>query len=124
VVAFIRHNLARRIISEGAAKDMVEGAEDGGFIRRHPRAKAANDPLYRRGAKPARRQKSGAGRGLRSRQNIFLHSLDFFPADNPEILHFELCWMNLRKGITEGQVAGPVFKEIAERAANLPEHQA
>jgi cell division protein FtsI (penicillin-binding protein 3) len=43
--------------------------------------------------------------------------IGFFPADNPEIC-ISIVLDEPKEGYYGGQVAGPVFKEIAERAAN------
>src|SRR5207249_11822679 len=49
----------------------------------------------------------------------FASFLGFFPADNPELcISVMLDEPDLHKGYYGGQTAAPIFKQIAERAAN------
>jgi cell division protein FtsI/penicillin-binding protein 2 len=49
----------------------------------------------------------------------FASFIGFFPADNPELcIAVSMDEPDLRKGYYGGQIAAPIFKQIAEQAAN------
>jgi cell division protein FtsI/penicillin-binding protein 2 len=49
----------------------------------------------------------------------FASFIGFFPADNPELcIAVSMDEPDLRKGYYGGQIAAPIFKRIAEQAAN------
>ena len=102
----------RRVISESADKDLIEAlktvvTEDG------TAAKAALEH-YTVAGKTGTAQKSEAGAYV---QKFYSSFIGFFPADNPEILIYVA--LDDPKGTHYGgQVAAPIFKQIAEKAAN------
>jgi cell division protein FtsI/penicillin-binding protein 2 len=60
-----------------------------------------------------------AERGVYVPGKYFASFLGFFPADNPELcISVMLDEPDLHKGYYGGQIAAPIFKQIAERAAN------
>jgi len=69
-----------------------------------------------------------AEHGTYAAGKYFASFLGFFPADNPELcISVMLDEPDLKKGYYGGQTAAPIFKQIAERAANYlnirPEEQ-
>jgi cell division protein FtsI/penicillin-binding protein 2 len=62
------------------------------------------------------------GTAQKAENGLYVHKyvasfIGFFPADNPELC-ISIVLDEPKEGYYGGQVAGPVFKEIAERAAN------
>src|SRR5208283_2637638 len=112
VVAKYQPQEVQRVISDEADKKMVEALKtvvtDDGTA-----AKAALDH-YTVAGKTGTAQKSEEGVGY---VNKFYSSfVGFFPADNPEICIYVA--LDNPKGVHYGgQVAAPIFKEIAEKAA-------
>jgi cell division protein FtsI/penicillin-binding protein 2 len=105
---------ARRIISEGAAKDMVEALKT--VVSSEGTAEKAAMTHYTVAGKTGTAQKVEPGEGYAHGKYVSSF-IGFFPADNPEIC-ISIVLDEPKEGYYGGQVAGPVFKEIAERAAN------
>ena len=105
----------RQVISEGTARLMTRALKtvvsaDG------TAAKAALDH-YTVAGKTGTAQK--AEHGIYAPGKYFASFLGFFPADNPELcISVMLDEPDLHKGYYGGQIAAPIFKQIAERAAN------
>ena len=112
VVAKNEPQPVRRVISEEADKKMIEALKtvvtDDGTA-----AKAALDH-YTVAGKTGTAQKSEEGAYVNKFYSSFI---GFFPADNPEICIY-VALDNPKGGHYGGQVAAPIFKQIAEQAAN------
>lgn len=103
--------VVRRVISEEADRDMVEALKS--VVTDDGTAAAAAMKNYTVAGKTGTAQK--AEDDYHS-GNYFSSFVGFFPADNPEILIYVA--MDSPRGMHYGgQVAAPVFKEIAEQAA-------
>ncbi len=112
VVAKNEPQPVRRVISEEADKKMIEAlktvvTDDGTAV------KAALDH-YTVAGKTGTAQKSEEGAYVNKFYSSFI---GFFPADNPEICIY-VALDNPKGGHYGGQVAAPIFKQIAEQAAN------
>ena len=112
VVAKYEPQKVRRVISDEADAKIVEAlktvvTEDGTAV------KAALDH-YTVAGKTGTAQKSENGAYVNKFYSSFI---GFFPADNPEICIY-VALDNPKGGHYGGQVAAPIFKQIAERAAN------
>jgi len=60
-----------------------------------------------------------AEHGIYAPGKYFASFIGFFPADNPELcISVMMDEPDLHKGYYGGQIAAPIFKQIAERAAN------
>jgi cell division protein FtsI/penicillin-binding protein 2 len=104
---------ARRIISESAAKDMVEALKT--VVSSDGTAAKAALEHYTVAGKTGTAQKVEGGEYVHGK---YISSfIGFFPADNPELC-ISIVLDESKEGYYGGQVAGPVFKDIAERAAN------
>ncbi|MDB6021438.1 MAG: Peptidoglycan glycosyltransferase, partial [Pedosphaera sp.] len=103
----------RRVISEEADRDMVEALKS--VVTDDGTAKAAMLEHYTVAGKTGTAQKPENGHY--SRDKFFSSFIGFFPADNPEILIY-VALDTPRGGHYGGETAAPVFKEIAEKAAN------
>lgn len=103
----------RRVISESAARDMVKALKTvttaGGTA-----PKAALD-YYDVAGKTGTAQKAGPGGYMPGK--YFSSFVGFFPADNPELC-ISIVLDEPKHGYYGGQVAAPVFKQVAELAAN------
>ena len=103
--------VVRRVISEEADRDMVDALKS--VVTDDGTAAAAAMKNYTVAGKTGTAQK--AEDDYKS-GNYFSSFVGFFPADNPEILIYVA--MDSPRGMHYGgQVAAPVFKEIAEQAA-------
>ncbi|HOX58282.1 MAG TPA: penicillin-binding protein 2 [Candidatus Paceibacterota bacterium] len=104
----------RQVISEAAAAQMVEALKtavsSGGTG-----AKAALEH-YTVAGKTGTAQKSGGPSGYLPGK-YFASFIGFFPADNPELC-ISVMMDEPKHGYYGGQIAAPVFKQIAERAAS------
>ena len=102
----------RRVISEDADKEMIEALKT--VISADGTAKEAAMEHYTVAGKTGTAQKSD---GVRYLDNKYFSSfVGFFPADNPEICIYVA--LDDPKGTHYGgQVAAPVFRQIAEKAA-------
>jgi stage V sporulation protein D (sporulation-specific penicillin-binding protein) len=78
-------------------------------------AKAVLDH-YTVAGKTGTAQKSGGPEGY-LKGKYFASFIGFFPADNPEVC-ISVVMDEPKQGYYGGQIAAPVFKEIAERVAN------
>ena len=114
VVAQYSPQRVRQVISESAARADGESAQDRGLARRH-RAQGGAGRITPWPARPARRRKSEGGGYLHGK--YFSSFIGFFPADNPELC-ISVVLDEPKEGYYGGAVAGPIFKQIAERAAN------
>jgi cell division protein FtsI/penicillin-binding protein 2 len=102
----------RRVINENAAKEMVEALK----TVVSPEGTAAKAALehYTVAGKTGTAQKAGPGGYERKYVSSFI---GFFPADDPQIC-ISIVLDEPKEGYYGGQVAGPVFKDVAEQAAN------
>ena len=103
----------RQVISESAARQMVKAlkavvAPDG------TGAKAALEH-YTVAGKTGTAQKSGGPSGYIPGK-YFASFIGFFPADNPEVC-ISVMMDEPKQGYYGGQIAAPVFRQIAERLA-------
>lgn len=103
----------RRIISDTAAKETVEALKT--VVSPDGTAAKAAMEHYTVAGKTGTAQKVEGGAYVHGK---YISSfIGFFPADNPELC-ISIVLDEPKEGYYGGQVAGPVFKEIAERAAN------
>jgi cell division protein FtsI/penicillin-binding protein 2 len=103
----------RRVISEAAAKDMVEALKT--VVTADGTAVKAALEHYTVAGKTGTAQKVENGQYVSSK--FFSSFIGFFPADNPELC-ISVVLDEPKGGHYGGQVAAPFFHEIAERAAN------
>ncbi len=102
----------RQVVGDGAVKDMVEALKT--VVSKDGTAPKAALEHYTVAGKTGTAQKVEGGQYVRKYVASFI---GFFPADNPEIC-ISIVLDDPKEGYYGGQVAGPIFKEIAERAAN------
>ena len=104
----------RQVISEAAAEQMVKALK----TVVSPEGTAAKAALehYTVAGKTGTAQKSG-GPGGYLPGKYFASFIGFFPADNPELC-ISVMMDEPKQGYYGGQIAAPVFKQIAERVAN------
>jgi len=114
VVAKYTPQRVRRVISEAAAVQTITAlktvATPGGT------AALAAMAHYTVAGKTGTAQKSGGAAGY-LKGKYFASFIGFFPADNPELC-ISVVMDEPKKGYYGGQIAAPVFKQIAEAAAN------
>ena len=104
----------RRVISEAAAKQMVTALKTVvSPVGTAPKAALAH---YTVAGKTGTAQKSGGPEGY-LRGKYFASFIGFFPADNPELC-ISVVMDEPKQGYYGGQICAPVFKQIAEAAAN------
>jgi cell division protein FtsI/penicillin-binding protein 2 len=103
----------RRIISESAAKEMTEALKT--VVSSEGTAVKAAMDHYTVAGKTGTAQKVEGGAYVHGK--YIASFIGFFPADDPELC-IAIVLDEPKEGYYGGQVAGPVFKEIAERAAN------
>jgi cell division protein FtsI/penicillin-binding protein 2 len=103
----------RNVISESAARDMVEALKT--VVGPDGTAPKAAMDHYTVAGKTGTAQK--AEHGVYVSGKYFSSFIGFFPADNPEIC-VAVMMDEPKEGYYGGQVSGPVFKQIAERIAN------
>jgi cell division protein FtsI/penicillin-binding protein 2 len=113
VVAKYSPQRVRQVISESAAKSTVTALKT--VVSPEGTAPKAMLEHYSAAGKTGTAQKAGVGGYLPGK---YISSfMGFFPADNPELC-ISIVMDEPKKGYYGGQIAAPVFKQIAERAAN------
>lgn len=113
VVAQYSPTRVRQVISESAAKSMVEALKT--VVSPEGTASKAALEHYTVAGKTGTAQKFE--RGQLALGKYFASFIGFLPADNPEIC-ISVMIDEPRHGYYGGQIAAPIFKQIAERAAN------
>jgi len=103
----------RRTTDEASAKLTIEALKT--VVSKEGTAPKAALEHYTVAGKTGTAQKAGIG-GY-SHGKYVASFIGFFPADNPEIC-ISIVLDEPKEGYYGGQVAGPIFKEIAERSAN------
>jgi len=104
----------RQVISAEAAKQMVTALKT--VVSPEGTAAKAKLDLYTVAGKTGTAQKAGNGGYLKHK--YFSSFIGFFPADHPELCISVVFDDPKIGGYYGGQTAAPVFKNIAERAAN------
>jgi len=114
VVAKYSPQRVRQVISEAAAERMVTALK----TVVSPEGTAAKAALahYTAAGKTGTAQKSGGTNGY-LHDKYFASFIGFFPADNPEVC-ISVMMDDPKHGYFGGQIAAPVFKQIAEGVAN------
>jgi cell division protein FtsI/penicillin-binding protein 2 len=114
VVAKYSPQRVRQVISEAAAEQMVTALK----TVVSPEGTAAKAALehYTVAGKTGTAQKSGGSAGYLPGK-YFASFIGFFPADKPEVC-ISVMMDEPRQGYYGGQIAAPVFKQIAEKVAN------
>ncbi len=112
VVARYSPQMVRRTTDESAAKLTVEALKT--VVSPEGTAPKAAMEHYTVAGKTGTAQKVEGGQYVRKYVASFI---GFFPADNPEIC-ISIVLDDPKEGYYGGQVAGPIFKDIAERAAS------
>jgi cell division protein FtsI/penicillin-binding protein 2 len=113
VVANYPPQRVRQIISESTAKLMVKALKT--VVSTNGTAPKAALEHYTVAGKTGTAQK--AEHGMYVPGKYFSSFVGFFPADNPELC-ISVSMDEPKQGYYGGQTAAPVFKQIAERAAN------
>ncbi|PWU16989.1 MAG: penicillin-binding protein 2 [Verrucomicrobia bacterium] len=103
----------RRVISESAARMMVEALKT--VVSSEGTAPKAALEHYTVAGKTGTAQKSGGAQGYLYGK-YFSSFIGFFPADNPELC-ISVTLDEPQHGHFGGQIATPIFKDIAEQAA-------
>ena len=104
----------RRVISEAAAEQMVTALKTVvSPVGTAPKAALAH---YTVAGKTGTAQKSGGPEGYLKGKH-YASFIGFFPADNPELC-ISVVMDEPKQGYYGGQICAPVFKQIAEAAAN------
>jgi cell division protein FtsI/penicillin-binding protein 2 len=111
VVARYTPQPVRQVISEAASKEMIQALKT--VVSPEGTAPKAALEHYTVAGKTGTAQKVENGVYVRK---YFASFIGFFPADNPEIC-ISVTMDDPKQGYYGGQIAAPVFKEIAERAA-------
>ena len=114
VVAKYSPQRVRRVISEAAAEQMVTALKT--VVSPEGTAGKAALTHYTVAGKTGTAQKSGGPEGY-LKGKYFASFIGFFPADNPELC-ISVVMDEPKQGYYGGQIAAPVFKQIAEAAAN------
>jgi cell division protein FtsI (penicillin-binding protein 3) len=108
--------VARRVVSAAAARTTVSALKT--VVEKGTADKAALEH-YTVAGKTGTAQKVDPVLKRYSHDKYYASFIGFFPADNPELLIYVACDEPLKKtGYYGGSVCAPVFKRIAERAAN------
>jgi cell division protein FtsI/penicillin-binding protein 2 len=102
----------RRIVGESAKNDMIEALKT--VVSKDGTAPKAALEHYTVAGKTGTAQKAENGGYVHKYVASFI---GFFPADNPELC-ISIVLDDPKEGYYGGQVAGPIFKEIAEHSAN------
>ncbi len=114
VVAQYSPQRVRQVISEDTAKLMVQALKT--VVSADGTAPKAALEHYTVAGKTGTAQK--AGRGGYNHDKFLSSFIGFFPADNPELcVYVMLDEPDRKKGYYGGQVAAPVFKQIADATA-------
>jgi cell division protein FtsI (penicillin-binding protein 3) len=111
-VARYSPQVARQVISESAARLMVEALK--AAVSTNGTAPKAVMERYTVAGKTGTAQKVENGTYVRKYISSFI---GFFPADNPELC-ISIVLDEPREGYYGGQVAAPAFRQIAERVAS------
>jgi cell division protein FtsI/penicillin-binding protein 2 len=116
VVAKYSPQRVRRVISEATAEQMVTALKT--VVSPAGTAPKAALAHYTVAGKTGTAQKSGGPEGY-LKGKYFASFIGFFPADNPELcVSVMMDEPKREQGYYGGQIAAPVFKQIAEAAAN------
>ena len=113
VVARYEPQLVRQVVSETAAKQMVEALKT--VVSAEGTAVKAAMTNYTVAGKTGTAQKVEGGQYVHGK--YVASFIGFLPADNPELC-ISIVLDEPKEGYYGGQVAAPVFKQIAERAAS------
>lgn len=113
VVAKYKPQQVRRVISEAAAKQMVTALKT--VVSPVGTAPKAALEHYTVAGKTGTAQKAGPGGYLPGK--YIASFIGFLPADNPELC-VAIVMDEPKQGYYGGQTCAPVFKQVAERAAN------
>lgn len=103
----------RRVVSDSADKLMIEALKT--VVSPEGTAPKAAMDHYTVAGKTGTAQKVEHGEYVHGK--YVASFIGFFPADNPELC-ISIVLDEPKEGFYGGQVCGPVFKEVAERAAN------
>ena len=114
VVAKYVPQRVRQVISESTAEQMVKALKT--VVSTNGTAAKAALAHYTAAGKTGTAQKSGGPSGYLPGK-YFASFLGFFPADNPEVC-ISVMMDEPKHGYYGGQIAAPVFKQIAESVAN------
>jgi cell division protein FtsI/penicillin-binding protein 2 len=114
VVAKYVPQRVRQVISESTAEQMVKALKT--VVSTEGTAAKAALAHYTAAGKTGTAQKSGGPSGYLPGK-YFASFLGFFPADNPEVC-ISVMMDEPKHGYYGGQIAAPVFKQIAESVAN------
>ena len=112
VVKYAPHRV-RQVIGESAAKQMTRALQT--VVTPDGTAEKANLDHYYAAGKTGTAQK--VENGTYAHNKFFSSFIGFFPADNPELC-ISVMLDEPKHGHYGGQTAAPIFKQIAERAAN------
>jgi cell division protein FtsI/penicillin-binding protein 2 len=104
----------RQVISEAAAEQMVTALKT--VVSPEGTAAKAMLAHYTAAGKTGTAQKSGGPAGYLLNK-YFTSFIGFFPADNPQVC-ISVMMDDPKHGYFGGQIAAPVFKQIAEKVAN------
>ena len=104
----------RQVISEAAAEQMVTALKT--VVSTEGTAAKAALEHYTVAGKTGTAQKSGGAAGYLPGK-YYASFIGFFPADKPEVC-ISVMMDEPRQGYYGGQIAAPVFKQIAEKVAN------
>lgn len=115
VAATTQPREVRRVISPEAARDMVQALKT--VPTKHGTAEGAGMERYTVAGKTGTAQKAGTNNVGYLHGKYFSSFIGFFPADNPELC-IAIFLDESKEGYYGGKVAGPVFKQVAERVAN------
>lgn len=113
VAARYEPQFVRQVVSEAAAKQMVEALKT--VVTREGTAEKAGMTNYTVAGKTGTAQKVENGQYAHGK--YVASFIGFFPADNPELC-ISVVLDEPKEGYYGGKVAAPVFKQIAERAAS------
>jgi cell division protein FtsI/penicillin-binding protein 2 len=114
VMAKFSPQRVRRVISEAAAEQMVTALKT--VVSPEGTAPKAALAHYTVAGKTGTAEKSGGPEGY-LKGKYFASFIGFFPADNPELC-ISVVMDEPKHGYYGGQIVAPVFKQIAEAAAN------
>jgi cell division protein FtsI/penicillin-binding protein 2 len=114
VVAKYSPQRVRQVISEAAAEQMVTALKT--VVSTEGTAAKAALEHYTVAGKTGTAQKSGGAAGYLPGK-YYASFIGFFPADKPEVC-ISVIMDEPRQGYYGGQIAAPVFKQIAEKVAN------
>jgi cell division protein FtsI/penicillin-binding protein 2 len=104
----------RQVISEAAAQQMVKALKT--VVSAEGTAAKAALEHYTVAGKTGTAQKSGGPSGYLPGK-YYASFIGFFPADNPEVC-ISIMMDEPKQGYYGGQIAAPVFKQIAQRVAD------